>query len=104
MAEVDVLTQAAAEGVNLKAAGVTVADAVPPIDAAQSLLDDIKQFASSPQGQALTQVQEKPVEAVQERPDGTQALLADLQKFQSPAQGSSPAQAPEQSIENQPKR
>jgi len=118
MAENELLAQAVAEGMNLKASGVSIPqdapertqEAGPPAavndnDPAQAaLMADLKAFASSPQGQALSQSQEKPVEPVQERPDGMQALLVDLQKYTSQQPGGPEAPSPAQEIEQQPKR
>jgi hypothetical protein len=69
------------------------------------LLADLKQFASSPQGQALAQVQQQPVDAPSS-PDKSdqpsQDLLADLKQFASSSQAEPLRQSQEQDL--QPKR
>ena len=61
------------------------------------LAADLKAFASSPQGQALASVTEKPVETGPERDASTQALMRDLKQFASTRQpdASTPSQEPE---------
>jgi hypothetical protein len=129
MAENELLAQAVAEGMNLKAAGVSGPQdarevrpqATPgtlPGDAATiaaqskplandnapvpaDLAADLKAFASSPDGQALAQVKEKPMDDGPTRSTATQAVLADLKQFATP-QGQERAAAP--TPEQQPKR
>jgi hypothetical protein len=129
MAESELLAQAVAEAVNLKASGVTMPSDAPEVRAqvtpgmapgeatriatqnlaansntpptqdaaALDLAADLKAFASSPQGQALASVTEKPVETGPERDASTQALMRDLKQFASTRQpdASTPSQEPE---------
>ena len=134
MAESELLAQAVAEAVNLKASGVSLSDApevraqvtpgmapgeatriatqnlaangnTPPTQdtAANDLAADLRAFASSPQGQALAGVAEKPVETGSAPDASTQALMRDLKQFASPSRQPD-APKPSQEPELQPKR